>query len=64
VVLNGDSAVMTGDQVDTVRLRETSDGPVQVDSQVMQVWHREGPRWQQVAFRATPTGVPPTTGRN
>jgi hypothetical protein len=55
---------MTGDQVNTVRLRETSDAPVQVDSQAMQVWHREGSRWQQVAFRATPTGVPPTTGRN
>jgi hypothetical protein len=52
-------AVMTGHQTNIARPRGSEDEPIQVESQVMQVWVRTGERWQQVAFQATPLGPPP-----
>jgi ketosteroid isomerase-like protein len=65
VSLYGDCAVMTGHQTNTARPRGSDDDPIQVESQVMQVWVRRDERWQLVAFQATPLGgsppaLPPT----
>ena len=50
----GDSALMTGRQM-LVGVRKNGSGTVTIDSRVMQVWVREGERWQQIAFQTTPT---------
>jgi len=50
----GDVAVMTGRQL-LEAVRKISRDQVRIDSQVMQVWVREGTRWQQIAFQTTPT---------
>lgn len=50
----GDSALMTGRQL-LVGVRKNGTGTVTIDSQVMQVWVKEGERWQQLAFQTTPT---------
>ena len=50
----GDMALMTGRQL-LVGIRKNGTGTVTIDSRVMQVWVREGDRWQQVAFQTTPT---------
>ena len=50
----GDSALMTGRQI-LVGVRKNGTGTVTIDSRVMQVWVKEGDRWQQLAFQTTPT---------
>jgi len=50
----GDSALMTGRQL-LVGVRKNGTGTVTIDSRVMQVWIKEGERWQQLAFQTTPT---------
>ena len=50
----GDTALMTGRQF-LVGVRKNGTGTVTIDSQVMQVWVKEGDAWQQVAFQTTPT---------
>jgi ketosteroid isomerase-like protein len=50
----GDSALMTGRQL-LVGVRKNGTGTVTIDSRVMQVWVKEGERWQQLAFQTTPT---------
>jgi ketosteroid isomerase-like protein len=50
----GDAAVMTGRQL-LEAVRKTSGEQVRIDSQVIQVWVREGTRWLQIAFQTTPT---------
>jgi ketosteroid isomerase-like protein len=50
----GDSALMTGRQL-LVGVRKNGSGTVTIDSRVMQVWVRDGERWQQIAFQTTPT---------
>ncbi len=42
VSVYGDCAVMTGHQTNTARPRGSDDDPIQVESQVMQVWVRTG----------------------
>jgi len=55
----GDTAIMTGGQVNTARLIGHED-VVRVTSRVIQVWMRQAQGgWQQVAFQATPVGAPP-----
>lgn len=49
----GDAALMTGRQL-LVAVRKDGSGTVRIDSQVMQVWARNGDRWQQLAFQTTP----------
>lgn len=49
----GDTAVMTGRQL-LVAVRKDGSGTVRIDSQVLQVWARNGDRWQQLAFQTTP----------
>jgi Domain of unknown function (DUF4440) len=58
VSLHGDSAVMTGRQYNTARIRG-ADPVVNVEAQVMQVWISESGTWRQVALQATPIGAPP-----
>jgi ketosteroid isomerase-like protein len=53
VRLFGDVALMTGRQLLTA-IRKTTGEHVRIDSQVIQVWLREGNRWRQVAFQTTP----------
>lgn len=50
----GNSALMTGRQM-LVGVRKNGTGTVTIDSRVMQVWVKEGERWQQLAFQTTPT---------
>lgn len=50
----GDVAVMTGRQL-LEAVRKTSREQVRIDSRVIQVWVRNGARWQQIAFQTTPT---------
>lgn len=50
----GNSALMTGRQM-LVGVRKNGTGTVSIDSRVMQVWVKEGERWQQLAFQTTPT---------
>ena len=50
----GDSALMTGRQM-LVGVRKNGTGTVTIDSRVMQVWVKEGERWQQLAFQTTHT---------
>ena len=52
----GDSALMTGRQM-LVGVRKNGTGTVTIDSRVMQVWVKEGQRWQQLAFQTTPTDM-------
>ncbi len=59
VKMLGDTAIMTGGQVNTARLIGRED-VVRVTSRVIQVWMRQPHgAWQQVAFQATPVGAPP-----
>ena len=50
----GNSALMTGRQM-LVGVRKNGTGTVTIDSRVIQVWVKEGERWQQLAFQTTPT---------
>lgn len=50
----GDAALMTGRQL-LMAIRKTSGEHVRIDSQVIQVWLREGTSWRQTAFQTTPT---------
>lgn len=50
----GKSALMTGRQL-LVGVRKNGTGTVTIDSRVMQLWIKEGERWQQLAFQTTPT---------
>lgn len=59
VSVYADCAVMTGHQTNTARPRGSDDDPIQVESQVIQVWIRTDDRWQLVAFQATPLGGAP-----
>jgi ketosteroid isomerase-like protein len=52
-------AVMTGHQTNTARQRGTDTEPIQVESQVMQVWAKTDSGWHQLAFQATPLGAAP-----
>ena len=52
----GNSALMTGRQM-LVGVRKNGSGTVTIDSRVMQVWVKEGERWQQLAFQTTPTAL-------
>ena len=55
----GDTAVMTGTQVNTARLRNGDPQVMRIESKAMQVWAKEvDGHWRQVAFQATPVGVP------
>jgi ketosteroid isomerase-like protein len=54
VRVTGNSALMTGRQM-LVGVRKNGTGTVTIDSRVMQVWVKEGERWQQLAFQTTPT---------
>jgi len=55
----GDTAIMTGGQINTARLIGHED-VVRVTSRVIQVWMKQSHgAWQQVAFQATPVGAPP-----
>jgi len=54
VRVTGNSALMTGRQM-LVGVRKNGTGTVTIDSRVMQVWVKEGARWQQLAFQTTPT---------
>lgn len=55
----GDTAIMTGGQVNTARLIGR-DEALKITSRVIQVWMRQADGgWQQVAFQATPVGAPP-----
>jgi hypothetical protein len=54
VRVTGNSALMTGRQM-LVGVRRNGTGTVTIDSRVMQVWVKEGARWQQLAFQTTPT---------
>jgi ketosteroid isomerase-like protein len=54
VRVRGNSALMTGRQM-LVGVRKNGTGTVTIDSRVMQVWVKEGERWQQLAFQTTPT---------
>lgn len=58
VSIYGDSAVMSGRQINTARARGT-EPVVTIEAQTMQVWFRENGAWRQVAFQATPIGAPP-----
>lgn len=59
VKLLGDTAIMTGGQVNTARLIGGGEA-LKITSRVMQVWMRQASgSWQQVAFQATPVGAPP-----
>lgn len=49
----GRTALMTGRQM-LVGVRKNGTGTVTIDSRVMQVWVKEGERWQQLAFQTTP----------
>lgn len=50
----GDTALMTGRQL-LEAIRKSNGERVRIDSQVMQVWVREGTSWRQVAFQTTPS---------
>jgi ketosteroid isomerase-like protein len=50
----GDTALMTGRQL-LQAVRKANGEQVHIDSQVMQVWVKEGQSWQQVAFQTTPS---------
>jgi ketosteroid isomerase-like protein len=50
----GDTALMSGRQL-LEAVRKSNGERVRIDSQVMQVWVREGANWQQVAFQTTPS---------
>jgi ketosteroid isomerase-like protein len=52
----GDAALMTGRQL-LEAVRKTSGEHVRIDSQVIQVWARNGTRWRQIAFQTTPTDM-------
>jgi len=55
----GDTAIMTGGQINTARLIG-HEKIVQVKSRAIQVWMKQPDgAWQQVAFQATPVGAPP-----
>lgn len=55
----GDTAIMTGGQVNTARLIGHEES-LRITSRVIQVWMRQAfGGWQQVAFQATPVGAPP-----
>lgn len=58
VSIYGDSAVMSGRQINTARARGT-EPVITIEAQTMQVWFREHGAWRQVAFQATPIGAPP-----
>ena len=58
VSVHGDSAVMTGRQYNTARLRG-AEPVITVEAQVMQVWITENGVWRQLALQATPIGAPP-----
>jgi ketosteroid isomerase-like protein len=50
----GDTALMTGRQI-LEATRKSNGERVRIDSQVMQVWLRQGAAWRQVAFQTTPS---------
>ncbi|QFZ85099.1 DUF4440 domain-containing protein [Variovorax paradoxus] len=50
----GDSALMTGRQL-LEAVRKANGEHVRIESQVMQIWVREGGSWQQLAFQTTPS---------
>jgi len=55
----GDTAIMTGGQVNTARLIG-GDDVVKIESRAIQVWMRQAEgAWQQVAFQASLVGAPP-----
>jgi len=58
VSVYGDCAVMTGRQYNTARARG-AEPVLTIEAQAMQVWVREEGTWRQVAFQATPIGIPP-----
>jgi hypothetical protein len=58
VSVHGDSAVMTGRQYNTARIRG-AEPVITVEAQVMQVWIEENGVWRQLALQATPIGAPP-----
>jgi ketosteroid isomerase-like protein len=58
VSVYGDCAVMTGRRYNTARARG-AEPVLSVEAQTMQVWLREEETWRQVAFQATPIGIPP-----
>jgi hypothetical protein len=54
-----DCAVMCGPQTNVARPRDSDQPPLEVASEVMQVWTRDDGGWRQVAFQATPLGAAP-----
>ncbi|EJM22915.1 ketosteroid isomerase-like enzyme [Pseudomonas sp. GM21] len=59
VRIYGETAVMTGTQVNTARLRIGDPQVMRIESKAMQVWAKEADgQWRLAAFQATPIGVP------